>query len=428
MKNCKRILLVDNVVTLSNTCLRLREHREIDTMLENRKYCPYIVLSEPVPLNKLRCLFAKNSFGDNRIEVYRVPNLVIGSLSSNQMLGRIGKFMFGLCNIVFQFVYLLHLTLLVLSLAIVKKIDLIHAHNPPDLTGIASLFVSKITKIPYVFEIHDRTPELYCGDLGFTKSSFVFKFLKMIEGIVVSNSKGLVTVNNQVATYFKLYRGPVPTAIYTGTKFDIIEQKNNPTMIKKLQNKNVILYQGTLNLNPAGKPSIYDLALPLKAMKRILIDDPDALLVYVGAGTGKLILEKKAKSMGLASKVIFTGFIPQEHVFNWINIAKVVLIPYADNPNNHTTVPSKLYEYMAVGKPIVATRFPGILEILKDEYNGLLYTVGSVDDFSASVLSILTDPILANKLSSNAKSDYLNKYTLSKNWSKLISLYDSLTK
>ena len=426
MRHNKRILLIDNVISLSSTNLRLRERLELTTILGTKKYHSYMVFSDPVLLSKLRKSLRTNTFFDSRIETYRVPSLTIGTLASNRLFGKVGKIMFGICNIFLQSIYLLHLTMLVLCLVLAKKIDLMHAHNPPDLTGFASLLVSKITHVPYIFEIHDRTPELYSGEMGLSESSLVFNLMKSIEHLVVVNSEGIITVNGQVATYFKQYGGPTPVAIYTGTKIDAPELEKTQFENKKLRNKRIILYQGSLNMTAIGEPATYDLELPLNVMPDILNNFPDSVLVYVGEGSGRTKLEKRSKVMGLSEKVFFTGFISKTQVFDWIKKAEILLIPYSDNPNCHTTVPSKLYEYMAIGKPIVATRFPGISEILKHEHNGLLYTINSMNDFSSCVFRLLNDPELAEKLSSNARRDFISKYSQDRNWQKLISLYDSI--
>jgi len=298
---------------------------------------------------------------------------------------------------------------LVLVLTISQRVDVLHGHNPPDLTGLTCLFISKTVGVPYVYEIHDRAPELYCGEMGLPQTGLVYKLMKYIERIVITNSAGVVTVNKRVAEYYKSFAGPDPLAIYTGTSLDS----------KQLRNV-------SLNMTSIGKPAIYDLMLPLKAMPRILKIFGDAVLVYVGEGSGRSKLMNTARSMGLNQKVVFTGFLPQKEVFTWINSAQVVLIPYSDNSNCHTTVPTKLYEYMAIGKPIVATNFPGIAEIIEDGRNGLLYDVNSFNDFSRNIIRILKDPKLAKKLASTAKEDFYSKYSLDKNWPKIISLYDSI--
>ena len=427
MTDVKRVLFIDNVVSPSGTNIRPREHREIDIILKSKKYAPYMVVSEPLIVKKPRLFLKTKSFNDSRVQIYRVPCLILGSLSSNRSLGKFGKLMFGLCNALFQCIYIVHLTLLVLTLAFVKRIDLLHAHNPPDLTGLVALILSRIKRIPYVFEVHDRAPELYCGEMGFSHSSLVYKLMKAIEHQVVINADGVITVNKRVAKYFSSFAGQTPVAIYTGTKLNINEFSNTAGDENRLLNKRLILYQGSLNMASIGEPAMYNLMLPLKTLPYILNNFPDVVLVYVGEGSGRRKLERTALSMGLKNKVIFTGFIEQKRVFDWISRAYIVLVPYADNPNCQTTVPTKLYEYMAFGKPIVATDFPGIAEIITNERNGLLYNVKSLSDFIKCLLRLLENFDLAQRLALNAKQDFFSKYSLEKNWPKLLLLYDSIT-
>jgi glycosyltransferase involved in cell wall biosynthesis len=290
---------------------------------------------------------------------------------------------------------------------------------------IAALIVSKTTGVPYVFEVHDRAPELECADLGLSWSSSAFKILKAVEKLVVIHSAGLITVNEIVADYFKQYGGPTPVAISTGTKIDIVNSRETTSKLSRKLKKHVILYQGNLDI-VEGETSGYNLTLPLRAMTLILSSIPDTTLVYVGDGTGKDILQKKVKMMGLQGNVVLTGFLPRRQVFEWMKTANVLLIPYADSPNNRSTVPTKLYEYMAIGRPVVATRFPGIMRVLNHEWNGLLYSVNSVEEFAQCILRILNDPKLAKRLASNAFRDFNSKYSVEKNWPKLISLYDSI--
>jgi glycosyltransferase involved in cell wall biosynthesis len=396
-------------------------------MLNDKNYRPYIVVSEPVLVTNPKQSFKTKSFNDDRVETYRVPCIILGSLSQNRSLGKLGNLMFGLSYTLFQSIYLAHLTLLTLSLTLVKGINVLHAHNPPDLTGLVSFLVSRITGVPYVFEVHDRAPELYCGEMGLPKSSIVYRLMKNIERIVVLNSAGMITVNEKVADYYKSFGGPLPIAIYTGTYLNMKAIKEISFDNHKLAGKRVILYQGALNMASIGEPAIYDLMLPLQAMPIILKDYPNAVLVYVGEGTGRSNLEQAAVSMGIKDKVIFTGFIPQKQVFEWVSRADVALIPYADNPNCRTTVPSKLYEYMALGKPIVATNFPGIYEIIDNERNGLVYEVKSLKEFSECIMRVLGNSQFAQNIASNARQDFFSKYSLDKNWPRLISLYDSIT-
>ncbi len=130
--------------------------------------------------------------------------------------------------------------------------------------------------------------------------------------------------------------------------------------------------------------------------------------------------------MGLNDKVLFVGFVPREEVFAWITLANVTIAPYGWGFSNLLTTPGKIFEYMAFGKPIIATNFPGVSEVIKHESNGLLYSVGSLEDFKGCLLRMLENVSWAEKLGIQAQKDFEGKYSFDLNQRKLISLYDEL--
>jgi glycosyltransferase involved in cell wall biosynthesis len=253
--------------------------------------------------------------------------------------------------------------------------------------------------------------------------------LKLVERTVVKDCEALIAVNKLTARYFRMLGAHRTVTIYTGVEGDFQPcEAEIPTLKARynLEDRRVVLYAGTLNIGEVGAPSGYDLMMPLTALPKILEEIPDATLVFVGDGNGKQSLMRLSRAINVQRDVIFTGFMSRKEVFTWIGAADVVLVPYADAPNNRLTTPTKLWEYMAIGRPIVATRFPGIGEVIRDGHNGLLYPVGSVDELARCVVRILGSRQLAMRLASTAKQDFIERYSFQPNWSKLIGLYDQI--
>lgn len=95
----------------------------------------------------------------------------------------------------------------------------------------------------------------------------------------------------------------------------------------------------------------------------------NTILMVVGDGPARADLERLADTLSLHNRVRFTGVIPRaqvpEHVAAFDIALQPAVVPYAS--------PLKLFEYLALGKPIVAPRQPNIEEILTDGVNGLLF-------------------------------------------------------
>ncbi len=118
--------------------------------------------------------------------------------------------------------------------------------------------------------------------------------------------------------------------------------------------------------------------------------------------------------------ITFHGFIPQSDLDRYKLGFDVLLAPYQSELKVHggqNTVkwmsPLKIFEYMATGKPILASDLPAIQEILKDGKTAFLCDPESPTEWIES-LKKLRDPGLRKKLGENAKSEFMEKYTWKK--------------
>ncbi len=90
----------------------------------------------------------------------------------------------------------------------------------------------------------------------------------------------------------------------------------------------------------------------------------------------------------------------------WLAAADVLVMPLPDHPRfSNNCSPMKIFEYMTSGRPMVMSDLPAFRDVLKHEKNALLVSPGSAEEFSAAVLRLLEDPVLATKLADNARND-----------------------
>ena len=116
-------------------------------------------------------------------------------------------------------------------------------------------------------------------------------------------------------------------------------------------------------------------------------------------------IKRLAEEAGVGERIVFHEFVPPADVPKFLADAMVGVIPLPDNVTTRTfTCPLKLFEYMAAGVPIVASRLPTIEEIVSDNKEALLYTCGDERDLAEKINMLLGDPALAEKLSRGARS------------------------
>ena len=109
----------------------------------------------------------------------------------------------------------------------------------------------------------------------------------------------------------------------------------------------------------------------------ILEKCPDVRFLVVGDGAMKNKLLEITSELGLSDKIIFTGRVPYESVPLYINAADVCVAPFIKGRNAKIGLSAlKTYEYLACGKPIVASSIPGVKDLIELSGGGYLCRSG----------------------------------------------------
>ena len=113
-----------------------------------------------------------------------------------------------------------------------------------------------------------------------------------------------------------------------------------------------------------------------------------------------------AAARGLGARVQFTGLLPPHDVAGAIADADILVLPNtATEVSARYTSPLKLFEYLAAGRPIVASRLPALTEVLEDGVNALLVAPGDPAALADAIRRLVADPALAQRLAGRAFAD-----------------------
>jgi glycosyltransferase involved in cell wall biosynthesis len=134
-------------------------------------------------------------------------------------------------------------------------------------------------------------------------------------------------------------------------------------------------------------------------------------------------LQAFAETLYCSQRVTFTGMVPPVEVASHLREADVVVLPNPSSALSHDFAsPLKLFEYMASGRPIVASDLPSIREILTDGHNALLAEAGNAPAFTAAIRRLEADRDLGRRLAAQALSD-VRAYTWERRAERLESLF-----
>ncbi len=140
---------------------------------------------------------------------------------------------------------------------------------------------------------------------------------------------------------------------------------------------------------------------------RALVKLPAATLTIVGgAGPGDRDYERVlalVKELDLKDRVIFRGFVEPSCLHEVYAEAHMLVLPLRNSIRaKYFMSPLKLFEYMSARRPIVASGVPVAKEILRDRENAVLYTPEDPDSLAATILQVMENPALAEKISEAA--------------------------
>ncbi len=162
-----------------------------------------------------------------------------------------------------------------------------------------------------------------------------------------------------------------------------------------------------------------------KAIDALVADGErhDLHLLLVGDGPARARLEAYAAERGVADRLTVTGVVERDRIADYVCAFDVALVPdvvpYAS--------PLKLFEYMGLGRAIVAPARPNLLEILSDGENALLFDVDAPEGFVEAIARICDDADLRRRLGAGARATIdARRLTWQHNAERIEALFEEL--
>ena len=149
----------------------------------------------------------------------------------------------------------------------------------------------------------------------------------------------------------------------------------------------------------------------LGAARDLAPDYPNLRWLLVGDGVERPKVERLLDEYDLREKFWMPGSVTHEQVPGFVNAMDVAVLPHSERFNS----PMKLFEYMAMGRPVVVPDMPAICEVIEDDVNGLHFEAGNAESLERVIRRAVEDAALRRKLGERARQDILEKYTWMRN-------------
>jgi glycosyltransferase involved in cell wall biosynthesis len=157
------------------------------------------------------------------------------------------------------------------------------------------------------------------------------------------------------------------------------------------------------------------------ALQLARIDSPNLKLLIVGEGDAYEALQQIREKHHLKNRIILTGKRPYEEIPSFIAASDVCLLPaYPDEKIMQDIVPIKMYEYMAMKKPVIATKLPGVMGEFGED-NGVVY-VDKPEDAVAKAMELIQSGRI-EELGQKARS-FVERYS----WDNITDEFEKILK
>ena len=115
---------------------------------------------------------------------------------------------------------------------------------------------------------------------------------------------------------------------------------------------------------------------------------PSAMLLVVGDGPSRPVVEQRAQELGVVHRLVITGRVPHDVMPDYIAAMDVAVVAAE---RTGVASPMKLLEYMAMGRAVVAPRTDSIRDVIEEDVNGLLFSPGHAVELTAALSRLIGD-------------------------------------
>jgi len=270
------------------------------------------------------------------------------------------------------------------------KCDIIVATSPQFFTAVSGCALGFVKQKKWVMEVRDIWPESIKA-VDAVKANWVIKFLEKIELFLYRNAAKIVVVTDSFKENI-VSRGideEKIVVIKNGVDVSILKpQPKDSHLVDQLnlKNKFVVGYVGTHGL-------AHGLDFIIKSIKTL--NDDSIQFIFIGDGAEKQNLVFLAQKLTLTN-LCFIDSVPKEKISNYLSILDVALVPLKKSDTFQSVIPSKIFETVAKGIPILLGVDGETRKIIETYDAGLFFEPENEIDFLTK-LQLIRKQILENK-------------------------------
>jgi len=275
----------------------------------------------------------------------------------------------------------------------VRKPDVVVATSPQFFTAIAGWAVGALRRRPFVFELRDLWPESIRA-VGAMEKGRAFRTLSFLEMFLYRRAAAVVSVTNAFRDNL-INRGIDERRVHVVTNgVDLVRFKAGPADAALAESL------GVSGKFVAGYVGTHGMAHSLETLldaAALLRGRDDIRLLLIGDGAEKNRLRQMASDKGL-SNLLFVDTVQRSEIRRYLSILDAAVVHLKDTPLFETVIPSKIFEAMAMGIPLVHGVRGESAAIVAEAGAGIVVPPEDAQAIAAALVRIADDPALAARL------------------------------
>ncbi len=279
----------------------------------------------------------------------------------------------------------------------IKKPDLVIATTPQLMISLSGWAVARLRRCPFVLELRDLWPEsMVAVDISLGK--VLHKSLEWVAGFIYKRADIIISVTKSFKQNL-IARGIQADKIHVitnGANLNSSIPLQIPQEVRKIHRipdgSFLVGYVGTIGLSH-GLETIIDAA-------NQTIHDPSIHYVLMGDGADKVQLIEKSHDL---SNITFVDRGPHQNAIDLVNTLDIALVLLRDDPLFDTVIPSKLFEAMALGKPVILAARGESLDIVNTHQCGIGIRPENIVDLLTAIRELQADRVTCARMGANGQ-------------------------
>ncbi|KJS19011.1 MAG: hypothetical protein VR78_03860 [Hoeflea sp. BRH_c9] len=277
---------------------------------------------------------------------------------------------------------------------LVRRPDVVIATSPQFFAAAAGWMVAAVRRRPFVFELRDLWPDSVVA-VGALANSRLLGPIRALEHFLYRRATAIVCVTNAFRAHLvehgidpakvSVVRNGADITKFSGGDGSAIRAAHG------LEGKTIVSYIGTIGM-------AHGLGLLLDAAEKLRAKSPDIVFLILGTGAERDQLRDQAAKRGL-SNIVFVDRVSHEEVINYWRASDMTLVMLRDSPLFRTVIPSKIFEAMATGTPIVTNVKGEIEELLRPLQTAVFVEPGNADALAETIAGLSANEELRVRIS-----------------------------